>query len=62
MATPTTLDVIVASVLAGDPGCDADGCCLGCGRLVEHVANGAASGCRVCLAFLDWMYGPEGNH
>lgn len=53
------LALIAQAVRDGSPGVDGDGCCLGCGRLAEHVAEGAASDCEVCRAFLDWMEGDD---
>lgn len=45
------LDVdLLESLRAGD---DGFGNCRGCGLPLERVADGAASGCAVCLRWLD---------
>lgn len=39
----------------GNAAVNDEGKCRGCGRNAERVADGAADGCPVCLAFLDWI-------
>ena len=43
----------------GDPAVDKAGNCQGCGRRCDRVAEGAAAGCAVCLAFCEWVAGPR---
>lgn len=55
---PSVVAYWVDRASRGNAATDRDGNCHGCGRKGEYVAEGAADGCPVCLAFLDWL-GPD---